>query len=402
MDKLRVVEINETFNLGSTGTIVRDLQNLCEHHGIDCYVAYARADQKNVRKGYQIGGWLSHKFHALLCRVNGRQAYFSTLATIRFCQYLKQLKPDVVHFHNLHGNYLNLNRLLVFLSKSDIKTVVTLHDCWFYTGGCFHYTLDKCYKWEQMCGRCPKKRTDTPSYFLDKSSDILADRIHYFGLIPRLYVTGVSGWILKEGKKKVFKGRPSSIVYNGVDLSVFHPSPSQIASDIGLNGKKILMGLAVKWLDPINKKTLDYFVNNLKPDQQLLLFGATSEMENMPSNVTLYGFTRNREELAKLYSAASVFVNCTREESLSLINIEAQACGTPVVTYDGTGVQETVDNKCGYAVKSGDYVALFNKVQSVIDSPPSSSSIISWIDSHFEKDKNYAEYIRIYKEFEQR
>lgn len=402
MDKLRVVEINETFNLGSTGTIVRDLQNLCEHNGIDCYVAYARADQKNISKGYQIGGWLSHKLHALLCRVNGRQAYFSTLATIRFCQYLKQLKPDVVHFHNLHGNYLNLNRLLVFLSKNDIKTVVTLHDCWFYTGGCFHYTLDKCFKWEQKCGHCPKKRTDTPSYFLDKSSDILADRIHYFDLVPRLYVTGVSGWILKEGQKKVFKGRPSSIVYNGVDLSVFHPSPSQIASDIGLIGKKILMGLAVKWLDPINKKTLDYFVNNLKPDQQLLLFGATSEMENMPSNVTLFGFTRNREELAKLYSAASVFVNCTREESLSLINIEAQACGTPVVTFDGTGVQETVDNKCGYAVKSGDYVALFNKVQSVVDSPPSSSSIISWIDSHFEKDKNYAEYLRIYKEFEQR
>lgn len=159
------------------------------------------------------------------------------------------------------------------------------------------------------------------------------------------------------------------------------------------------MGLAVKWLDPINKKTLDYFVNNLKSDQQLLLFGASSVMENMPSNVTLYGFTRNREELAKLYSVASVFVNCTREESLSLINIEAQACGTPVVTFDGTGVQETVDNKCGYAVKSGDYVALFNKVQSVIESPPSSSSIISWIESHFEKDKNYAEYIRIYKEF---
>lgn len=388
--------------MGSTGTIVHDIQMYCECEGIECHVAYAFSSTKEVKNGYQIGNSLTNKWHALMCRINGEQAYFSRLTTCNFLRYIDELKPDIVHFHNLHSNYIHLNMLLKHLAKRNIKTVVTLHDCWFYTGGCFHYTNAKCFKWMEGCGSCSKKKVDTPAFLLDKSSLILADRVKYFRAVPQLYLTGVSSWIVSEAQKLVFKNRPSSVVYNGVDLDIFTPYNKDLCKKLNLGGKKILLGPATKWLDRVNRIALDYFIHNLKPDQHLVIFGCTDTYQKFSDNVTLFGYTSNREELAQLYSMADVLVNCTREESMSLINVEAQACGTPVVTYDGTGVQETVDNKCGFTVKSGDHVKLFEVTQKVLERPSDPADCIKWVRENFEKNKNYEEYLRIYKEFKEK
>lgn len=394
---MKVLQINATHSIGSTGTIVCDIKDCCEKEGIECHIAYSLALEQNPSHSYQIGNVLDHKIHALLCRINGNQGYFSHISTKALLNYIEKLNPDIVHLHNLHSNYLHLNMLLNYLAKHDIKTVVTLHDCWFYTGGCFHYTVDKCYKWVENCGNCPKKKTDTPAFFLDKSSAILFDRIKYFGSISRLFVTGVSSWILSEGEKKVFKSRPSEVVYNGVDMDVFKPTVSNLRDKLGLKDKKVILGLANKWLDSINKDTFYYFVNNMPADQVLILFGTINNQVSVPNNVMLYGYTQNRKELAQLYSIADVFVNCTREESMSLINAESQACGTPVVTYDSTGVQETVDNKCGFAIESGNYKMLFDKTQDILFHPIEASACIKWADEKFEKYKNYKKYINIYR-----
>ena len=177
---MRVLQVNAVYGVGSTGVIVEDIHNLSIEKGIESYVAYSTTNKSMVPNGYKIGNNLGKKMHALFSRINGMQAYFSTNATRKFLRYIDEIKPDIVHLHNLHSNYINLNMLLKYLAEKDIKTVVTLHDCWFYTGGCFHYTSSDCYKWLSGCGDCPKKIADTPAYLFDRSKDVLADRKEYF------------------------------------------------------------------------------------------------------------------------------------------------------------------------------------------------------------------------------
>ena len=190
---MKVMQINAVYGVGSTGVIVEDLHNLSLKNGIESYVSYSTTNKNpaEIENGYVIGDTLGKKIHAVLSRVGGKQAYFSSSATKKLIGHIESVKPDIVHLHNLHSNYVNLNLLLDYLAKKDIATVVTLHDCWFYTGGCFHYTAAGCNKWQEACGNCPKKKQDTPALLTDNSAKILADRKKYFGKIKNLIMTGV-------------------------------------------------------------------------------------------------------------------------------------------------------------------------------------------------------------------
>ena len=397
---MKVLQINAVYGHGSTGVIVRDIEQMCERDDIECHVASPDPNVRDAKRRFLIGNTFDHKLHALLSRINGKQAYFSRWATRRLLNFIDEIEPDVVHLHNLHSNYIHLNMLLHYLAKKDIRTIVTLHDCWFYTGGCFHYTAARCMRWLEGCGNCPKKRQDTPAYLWDCSASILADRKKYLLAIPRLTVTGVSEWISNEAKRTFFADTPVVTIRNGVDLDVFKPTPSDFRSRLGLEDRYIILGPASKWLQPMNKSVLNYFSEHMQADEVLLLFGATDCSIPMPENVRLYGYTKDREELAALYTCADVFVNTTREDSLSLINVEAQACGTPVVTFDETGPKETVDGECGYAVHVGDSELLYETVKSVrIQGKESFGEFCGvMVAKDYEKELNYSKYISLYNE----
>lgn len=394
---MKILLISAVFGKGSTGQIMRDLQQVCFEGGLDCYVAYSTTSEP-VPNGYQVGRSFSKKIHALLSRIGGRQAYFSRFATRRLLRYIDRLAPDVVHLHNLHSNYINLNMLLRYLAKKDIPTVATNHDCWFFTGGCFHYTANQCFKWKENCGHCAY-RDFIPSYLFDNTAAVIADRKKYFSRIPRLIVTGVSRWAAFEGKDTVFKDRKIIPVHNGVDLDVFKFSPSKMKAELGLDGKRVILGPASKWFLEVNRRTFDYFCDSLPDDVCMLIFGCNGRENFSHPKVVRYGYTSNRIQLARLYSIADVMVNCTREETLSLINVEAQACGTPVVTFGGTGVQETVDNSCGFSVPAGDYPALFERTMTVLQNGKQSDKCREWVCKEFDAKKNYHKYIGIYNSF---
>ena len=241
---MRVLQINAVYGQGSTGTIVRDIEYLCEQSGIECYVASPDVKVRNAKRGYVIGNIFDHKLHALLSRIHGKQAYFSHLPTWNLLHWMSEIKPDIVHLHNLHSNYIHLNILLHYLAKRNIKTVITLHDCWFYTGGCFHYTATDCNKWMTNCRNCPKSKQDTPAMFTKHSAQVLADRKKFLLAIPNLYVTGVSEWMAHEPLKSFLKDIPNYVIRNGVDLEIFKPTFSDIRKRIGLENKYIILGPA--------------------------------------------------------------------------------------------------------------------------------------------------------------
>ncbi len=399
---MKVMQINAVYGVGSTGVIVEDLHNLSLKNGIESYVSYSTTNKSpdEIENGYVIGDTFGKKIHALLSRIGGKQAYFSSFATKKLIKHIENVKPDIVHLHNLHSNYVNLNRLLDYLGEREIKTVVTLHDCWFYTGGCFHYTAVGCDKWQKSCGNCPKKNQDTPALLKDNSAKILADRKKYFGKMKNLTMTGVSGWMTDEGEKTVFKGKKTEVIYNGIDTEFFVPTPSDFRKKHKLEDKFLILALANKWFRPINKKTFDYVCENLPDDSVIVMLGCTeSQRQGLPANVLPLDFIKDRDELRKVYSACDVFANCTREESFSLVNVEAQSCGTPVVTYRNTGAQETVDNKCSFSIENGNEKEFFEAIMKIkeLGKKELSNDCVKWVKENFDRDENYMKYIELYK-----
>lgn len=401
---MKLLQINAVYGYGSTGMIVKDLHEMCVQEGIESHVAYSTAPGLTacVENGYVIGHALGKKLHALLCRINGKQAYFSTLATRKLLKHIEELSPDIVHLHNLHSNYIHLNMLLQFLAEKEIATVITLHDCWFYTGGCFHYTEAECFKWTAVCGNCPKKRSDTPAYCFDFSKRIQADRRRYFSKIKNLTAVGVSDWIADEAGKTFLGGADIRRIYNGIDLAFFKPTPSDIRRQLEIEEEAfVVLGMANKWLLPGNRAALEHVSAQLPQDAVMLLVGCSEKQrKKLPVNVRGIGYVSDRETMRKIYSTADVFINCTREETLSLVNVEAQACGTPIITYCNTGAKETVDEQSGFSVKDGDYRALTDKLLELIPTCSQSAErkCSAFISGRFDMKKNYREYMDLYYE----
>lgn len=398
---MKVLHINAVYGIGSTGVIVEDLHRMSKEEGIESYVAYSTTNKENVDNGYVIGRPIEKKLHALLTRITGKQGYYSYFATKKLLsELLDRIQPDIVHLHNLHSNYIHLNMLLDYLATHDIATVVTLHDCWFFTGGCFHYTSVGCSKWKKECGACPNQKNEAISHLMDTSRKVLRDRKEYFGRIKRLYVVGVSKWIEQEAKETVFSEAETCCIYNGVDLDFFQPTQGDFRQRYGLvQGEFLLLGMANKFFLSINQETFDKLVAALKPDDRLVIVGCSEQqMKKMPEKVIGIPYIRDRKVLREIYSACDVFVNCTREESLSLVNVEAQACGTPVITYSNTGAKETVDGAISMAVETGNPDRIIEMIEKIrgYDQEILSKETVKWAASRFEARENYKQYISLY------
>lgn len=395
---MKVLQINAIYGYGSTGVITKAIQQCCLDNGIDAYVAFPKGQGVPNDHTYEIGCAWDHKVHAFLMRIFGKQAYFSHCPTKGLLRFIDKLQPDIVHLHNLHSNYIHLNMLLRYLAEKDIATVITMHDCWYFTGGCMHYASMNCQRWQTGCGHCPVWKS-FPSWFFDSTTSVLKDRKKYLDAIPRLTIVGASEWIANEARKSVLKEKYICYIHNGFDLSVFKPTPSDRRKQLGIDDRFVILGPANKWLLPVNKPTLDYFIENMTDDMVLVLFGNPNKNESLPKQVIQLGYTSSRQEMAELYSMADVFVNCSREDTLSSLNLECQACGTLVVTYDATGSKETVDGNCGFAVPTGDYEGLWDKVLEIKDKGKESfsSQCVEWVSSHFDKKRNYERYIELYK-----
>lgn len=399
---MKVMQINAVYGVGSTGVIVEDIHNLSLKNGIDSYVSYSTSPKNfsEVKNSYIIGKNIGKKIHGLLCRIGGKQAYFSRNSTSKLIRHIEEVSPDIVHLHNLHSNYIHLNMLLKYLGRENIQTVITLHDCWFYTGGCFHYTYTKCDSWTRECGNCPKQKQDTPAYLYDASASILRDRRKYLSSINNLTVVGVSEWISTEARRSFLQNKDIVTIHNGIDPDVFVYTPSSLRKEYGIDDKFVVLGPASKWLNYVNSETLKYVSSNLPSDCVLVLLGCPSERRNdLPGNVIPLDYVKDRKELCKVYSMADVFVNCTREDSLSLINVESQSCGTPVITYRNTGAQETVDGKCSFSVESGDYEELLDKILYVKSFGRSlfADGCRKWVETEFSRWNNYNKYLELYR-----
>ena len=278
---MKILQVNAVYGYKSTGTIVKDIDELVRSNGDESFVAYQTCNVKPLN-GYRVGNIIDWKLHALFSRFFGRQAYYSKRATKKLLKWIDNIRPNIVHLHNLHSNYINLPLLLEYLAKNNVATVITLHDCWFFTGKCFHYVDMNCNKFQSGCGNCPKKNLSPKSLFKDTSAQVLQDKLKYLTDIPNLKIIGCSKWICEEAKKGILRNADISYIWNGVDTQVFrHYENNDFAEKYNSYNKFIILGMANKWLLEVNEKALDSVMGILNQNVNLMLIGCSDKQKEL-------------------------------------------------------------------------------------------------------------------------
>ena len=393
---MKILQINVVCGVKSTGRIATDIALLAREKGHDCKVAYGRDIVPDALQTFakKIGGKFSVRAHALYARLFDASGLGSKTATRKLVKWIKEYNPDVIHLHNVHGYYLHLPTLFSYLKQAEKKVVWTLHDCWAFTGHCSHFDFCGCDKWKTGCFACPQK-SEYPKALTDKSKRNYSWKKETFTGVKDMTLVTPSKWLANLVKESFLKEYPVQVIPNGIDLTKFRPMESDLRDRYALQAKKIVLGVASAWGE---KKGLQDFYRLgqlLGKEYQVVLVGLTEEQrKTAPKEVLALPSTNSIEDLAKWYTAADVFVNCTYEDTFSMVNMEAQACGTMAITYQTGGAVETVAEDC--IVRKGDVQAMTEKIQSLINSPVQMQETC--------KDKNmyYERYLQVYTQKEER
>ncbi|MBQ8428018.1 MAG: glycosyltransferase, partial [Clostridia bacterium] len=196
--------------------------------------------------------------------------------------------------------------------------------------------------WQSGCGDCPHKRSyDT--VWVDKSKRNYLQKKQTFLGVKDMTLATPSYWLKGLVERSFLKEYPVQVVHNGVDLTKFMPLPSDLREQYGLQNKRIVLGVATPWSEKKGLQDFYRLATLLDESYQVVLVGLTEEQKKVaPKNVLALPATNSIEELAKWYSAADVFVNCTYEDTYPTVNIESQACGCPAITYRTGGSIESV------------------------------------------------------------
>lgn len=397
---MNILEVNAV-PYGSTGKIMFSVADMLENKGHDLLCTSGFSWVKIQRKDYILtSGFIAKSIHIVLARITGYNGCFSVFPTVRLINKMKSFRPEVIHLHNLHGNYINLPILFSYIKKQNVRVVWTLHDCWSFTGQCPHFTMAKCDKWRTGCHHCLQYR-EYPAAIVDCTKRMWNLKKKWFTGVNDLTIITPSQWLAEMVKKSYLGEYPVKIIYNGIDLSIFKPTESDFRKKYSIaDDKKILLGVAFVWGI---RKGLDVFIelaNRLDKDKyQIILVGTDDEVDKqLPSNIISIHRTHNQQELAEIYTVADLFVNPTREEVLGLVNVESLACGTPVVTFKAGGSPECIDETCGSVVECDDIDAMEKEIVRICIEKPYSKAACLERAKVFDKDERFSEYINLIEE----
>jgi len=356
---MKVLMINTVCGITSTGKICTDIADMLTSKGHECKIAYGRGivPEKYQKYAVRIGSDRDVNIHAALTRITDRTGFYSTSATRKFINWIKEYNPDIIHLHNIHGYYINIKLLFQYLKEAKCKVVWTLHDCWSFTGHCPHYDYIKCERYKTGCYSCPQKKDYPSSMLLDASKKNYRDKKALFTGVDGLTVVTPSEWLKKQVETTFLSGYRTEVINNGIDLNIFKPTESDFRVKNNLQDKKIVLGVANVWSD---RKGLSDFIElskQLDDNYKIVLVGDLRGAK-IPENIYHISHTNNQTELAEIYTAADCFVNPTYEDTYPTTNLESLACSTPVITYLTGGSPESIKADCGVAVTQGDVKAL--------------------------------------------
>ena len=403
----KLLQINPVIRMNtSTGRIMQEIGEIALDNGWDSYIAYSfgRDGVKPCKsKLVPVGDKLSVAFHGLWTRLTDRHGLASNAATRKLIDEIKTLQPDIIHIHNVHGYFLNYKLFFEFLKELDMPVIWTVHDSWIYTGHCYYYSSIQCDRWKTGCGKCPQQRKFPTSWFVDRSAANFEDKsISFNSIKDKLTIVPVSEWIRGEMSYSFLKDCKYQVIHNGINLDVFdvQPDDKAVREKYGLGDKKIILGLASIWS---KEKGWDDFVKMsemLNDDEVIVMVGVSEDQQKrLPKNIVAIRRTENVRQLAELYSAATAFVNPTWQDNYPTVNLEAIACGTPVVTYRTGGSVEVITEDTGRIVEQGDVAGLLKAVREIAEKGKVqyTAKCRAFALENFRKEDRYADYLKLYE-----
>lgn len=364
---MKILFINSVCGIRSTGRIVTDLAEYYTVQGNEVKIAYGRetVPEKYRKISYRIGTDFDVKVNGLKARLWDNEGFNAEQQTNEFVKWADNYNPDLVWLHNLHGYYINIEILFRWIkTRPNMEVRWTLHDCWAFTGHCSHFSYVKCDRWKEKCFQCPQKKEYPKGLFLDNSFENYRRKKKAFCGVENMTVITPSKWLADLVKQSFLKDYPVEVVHNTIDTDVFRPTPSNFREHYGLQDKKIVLGVASSWGE--RKGMYDFFKLSelLDISFRIVMIGLSGEqIKKLPSSIIGIERTNSSSQLAEIYTAADVFVNLTYEDNYPTVNLEAQACGTPCITYRTGGSVESVpeDN----IVEQGDLNAMVSKIQEI-------------------------------------
>ena len=331
---MKILQVNCVYNSGSTGKITYDIHNELLRQGIESVVCYGRGNKQEKSGIYKTCSEYYARINKVRASITGVLYGGCFLSTRNLISIIKKENPDIVHLQCINGYFVNIYRLIEWLKTNNVKTLLTLHAEFMYTGGC-GYALD-CDQWssKEGCGyqrKCPVYRHEFNSY-LDRSYTMWKRMKKAFeGFNENLVITSVSPWLMQRAKKStILSDKEHMVVYNGVDVSTFHVYPEEKIE------RKIVFHASPYFNDVIGHIKGGYYLLELAkrmPDVEFIVAGPYDIQEKIPDNVVLLGKITDQEELAKWYSKASLTVLTSKKETFSMICAESLCCGTPVVGF---------------------------------------------------------------------
>lgn len=337
--KKRILFINSVCN-GSTGKICKDLYDLASDNDFECCIAFGRGDAPDGYRTYKIGDDFDNFVHVIKTRLFDMHGLGSKKATQRLLEMIDRFKPNIIHLHNIHGYYINIPLLFAYINKhQNIHIVWTLHDCWAFTGHCAYFTFSKCNKWKIGCSHC-NSRTDYPkSILLDLSKKNYNWKKATFSNVKNLVLVTPSHWLKELVQESFLKEKTCIVISNGINTNIFQKKQYYKRND-----KTMILGVANIW---DNRKGLSFFQELYKlidkSKYQIALVGLSEkQIKELPEDILKIKKTDSVQELVNLYNIADIFFNPTLEDNYPTVNLEAQACGTPVLTFDSGGSSETL------------------------------------------------------------
>ena len=399
MKKARTLVSINLINAGSTGSIMMQVAALAKTKGYDTYQIYPGHSRGNsaVPGDIQICSALWNKIYQRICRYSGFNGCSAFFATIRVLRKLKKISPSVIQLHNLHHSYINLPLLFRFIKKHNIPVVWTLHDCWAFTGHCPHFLYEGCDKWKTQCHHCPLYKQYPESAF-DDSKRMYKLKKKWFCGVQNMTIVTPSQWLADLVKQSFLKEYPVEVIHNGIDLSVFRPTPSDIREKYGISAdSKLLLAVSFGWGE---KKGVDVIISlarDLPENDRIVMVGTDTLTDALlPKNIISVHRTNNQQELSQLYTAADLFVMPSREETYPTVIMESFACGTPVILYDAGGGKEIITEQTGKAVTCDDYKSLYDGILEICKESTYSREECLTHAENFDKNVTYSQYLALY------
>lgn len=396
---MKVFFINTVCGVGSTGKIVTGLLDALKRDGGEGEIAYGVGEAACVKAGeaYKILSRRQYDIHNLLSRLTDREGCFSAVQTKALIAEIRKYDPDVIHLHNLHGHFLNYEVLFRYLSEAGKPVIWTLHDCWAMTGHCTYFAAAQCEQWKTECRNCSQLKQYPQSWFFGNVTGNYSAKKKRFTGIPNLTIVTPSRWLADIVRESFLKDYPVRVIHNGIDLSVFRPVESDFRRKYHCVDKFLLLGVAFDWGYRKGLEVFAQLAKRLDDRFRIALVGTNADIDRqLPPNIISIHRTRDQRELAQIYTDADLFVNPTREDNFPTVNIEALACGTPVLTFRTGGSPEIPDETCASVVDCGDVDALEREIRRIAAEQPFGRKACLKRAEAFAAEQRFGEYIKLY------